>query len=109
MSKFEALLLENVRIPQSEIELKQIEAGWAAGDRITACSTPRWRGGWWLVAGGWYVNNRSVVDTFHYKVDNCHDYVVCTVHTPCPPTPAHSQRGLYRAGVIGKIFLCQLG
>ena len=61
------------------------------------------------VAGGWYVNNRSVVDTFHYKVDNCHDYVVCTVHTQCPPTPAHSQRGLYRAGVIGKIFLCQLG
>ena len=104
MSKFEALLLENVRIPQSEIELKQIEAGWAAGDRITACSTPRW-----LVAGGWYVNNRSVVDTFHYKVDNCHDYVVCTVHTPCPPTLAHTQRGLYRAGVIGKIFLCQLG
>ena len=51
VSKFEALLLENVRIPQSEIELKQIEAGWAAGDRITACSTPRWRGGWWLVAG----------------------------------------------------------
>ena len=46
VSKFEALLLENVRIPQSEIELKQIEAGWAAGDRITACSTPRW-----LVAG----------------------------------------------------------
>ena len=51
VSKFEALLLENVRIPQSEIELKQIEAGWAAGDRITACSTPRWlvAGGWWLV------------------------------------------------------------
>ena len=36
MSQFEAILLENVRIPQSEIELKQIEAGWAAGDRITA-------------------------------------------------------------------------